>query len=259
MTRRSVTSWQTAEKYPSAFSFPCKRGSESLEDTMNSRIRGVIGLLQKSGKIGEERVQKLFLFDFDGVVVDSLDVYEGTVTRCLEKIGQTTVKNRADFLELFDDNFYQTLVKKGVDLEAFMAASADILAQGNYDEMKPFYPLLPVLAELSLKNILVIISSSDSRDIEGIMRRYHLNDHFQAILGSDVNFNKEEKIRYAMARFGMDSNHTYYVGDTTGDIKEAKLAGVKTIAVTWGWHTREQLAARKPDYLIDKPEDLLKT
>lgn len=208
--------------------------------------------------MGEEYVQKLFLFDFDGVVVDSLDVYEDTVTRCLEQIGQPIVKSRADFLELFEDNFYESLVKKGVDLDAFMAASVGILAQVNYDEMTPFYDLLPVLAKMQEKNILVVISSSDSQDINSIMIRYHFNGYFKEILGSDVNLNKKEKILHAMDRFGTDSDRTYYVGDTTGDIKEAKMAGVKTIAVTWGWHTKEQLAAMKPDYLFDKPEDLLK-
>jgi phosphoglycolate phosphatase-like HAD superfamily hydrolase len=27
--------------------------------------------------------------------------------------------------------------------------------------------------------------------------------------------------------------------------------------VTWGWHSRERLTAARPDYLVDKPEDLL--
>lgn len=31
---------------------------------------------------------KLLLFDFDGVLVDSLDVYEKTVTDCLSAIGR---------------------------------------------------------------------------------------------------------------------------------------------------------------------------
>ena len=203
-------------------------------------------------------MQKLFLFDFDGVIVDSLDVYEGTVTRGLKQIGQPIVKSRADLLELYEDNFYESLVKKGVDLDAFMAASVGILAQINYDEITPFYDVLPVLAKLKEKNILAVISSSDSHDINSIMIRYHFDGCFREIFGSDANLNKKEKILNAMTRFGMDADKTYYVGDTTGDIKEAKMAGVKTVAVTWGWHTKEQLAAMKPDYLLDKPEDLLK-
>lgn len=203
-------------------------------------------------------MKKLLLFDFDGVVVDSLDVYEGTVTRCLNKIGQPIVKSRADFLELFEDNFYTSLVRKGVDLTAFMNASTDILAQVNYGEMKLFYDLIPVLAKLKAANILAIISSSDSQDINLIMTRFHLNGYFRDILGSDVNFSKKEKILHAVDKFGMGKENTYYVGDTTGDIKEAKAVGIKTVAVSWGWHSREKLAAVGPDYLIDTPKELLK-
>jgi len=41
-------------------------------------------------------------------------------------------------------------------------------------------------------------------------------------------------------------------------MKEGRQAGVKTVAVTWGWHSREKLAATGPDYLLDRPEELLK-
>jgi phosphoglycolate phosphatase len=201
--------------------------------------------------------KRLIIFDFDGVVVDSLAVYEGTVMRCLNKIGQPIVKNRNDFLELFENNFYTSLVRKGVDLTAFMDASTDILAQVNYDDMKLFDELIPVLAKLQTANIMVIISSSDTNDINLIMKRFHLNGYFRDILGSDVNFSKRAKILHAVDKFGVERENTYYVGDTTGDIKEAKTAGIKTIAVSWGWHSREQLSAVCPDHLIDHPEELL--
>jgi phosphoglycolate phosphatase len=81
---------------------------------------------------------KLFLFDFDGVLVDSLDVYEKTVTDCLQKINQPLTRGREEFLELFEGNFYESLVKRGVDLDEFMKASEDILAGVDYSKMKPF-------------------------------------------------------------------------------------------------------------------------
>lgn len=203
-------------------------------------------------------MEKLFIFDFDGVVVDSLDVYENTVRQCLEEIGQPIVRNREDFLELFEDNFYESLVKKGVDLNAFMAASADILVRVNFDEMKPFYNLIPVLEKLQTNNILLIISSSGSQDIQNIMASFHLSDFFRDVLGSDAHLSKKEKILHALNKYPISSEQTYYIGDTAGDIKEAKTAGVNTIAVTWGWHTREKLAHAHPDYLIDSPDELLK-
>ena len=44
---------------------------------------------------------KLLLFDFDGVLVDSLDVYEKTVTDCLSAIGRPLAL-RFDALTLFE-------------------------------------------------------------------------------------------------------------------------------------------------------------
>ncbi len=35
------------------------------------------------------------------------------------------------------------------------------------------------------------------------------------------------------------------------------MAGIKTVAVTWGWHNRERLAAAHPDFIVDKPLELL--
>lgn len=70
-------------------------------------------------------------------------------------------------------------------------------------------------------------------------------------------FSKVEKIRHITERSGMQGNGTFYIGDTVGDILEAKQAGVKTVAVTWGWHTKEQLSVANPDSLIDSPEELL--
>ena len=202
-------------------------------------------------------MQKLFLFDFDGVLVDSLDVYERRVKLCLEKIGSPIIQNREDFLELFDDNFYEGIVKKGIDLLAFMNASRSIPTNDDYDQMLPFTPLFPILSELKKDNLLTVISSNVSMVIHVIFSRHGFNGCFKEILGADFGYSKKEKILHAMNLFQIDKNRTYYVGDTTGDIKEARLAGVKAVAVTWGWHSRERLETTNPDYLIETPDDLL--
>jgi phosphoglycolate phosphatase len=201
---------------------------------------------------------KLFLFDCDGVLVDSLEVFEGTVRACLDVIGQPILRTRKDFLDLFDDNFYAAIVRKGVDLDAFMKAAGPILARVDYAAMKPFPGLLPVVTAMSLRHPLVIISSGDARTIEKQLIQFGFDGHFGDILGSDFLLSKIDKINHAVVKFQADRNQTYYVGDTTGDIWEAKKAGVRTVAVGWGWHSRERLAAVHPDFLADTPEDLLK-
>ena len=202
-------------------------------------------------------MKKLLLFDFDGVLIDSLEVYERAVTLCLEKIGKPIVKNRADFLNLFDENFYEAIVKRGIDLGEYMEASKEIVARINYDEMAPFYNLVPVLDKLKKDNVLAVISSNESQAIYTVLTRHQFNGYFKEVLGSDFMFSKRGKIVHAMDRFQMERDSTFYIGDTAGDIKEAKMAGVRTVAVTWGWHSREKLEVARPDYLIDTPEELL--
>ncbi len=199
----------------------------------------------------------LLLFDFDGVLVDSLDVYEKTVTDCLNAIGQPLTRDREEFLELFEGNFYQSLVDKGVDMKKFEEASVSILAQVNYAAMKPFDAIRPVLRRLKQNHPLVVISSNDTPTIREALRLYDFERIFDDILGSDFMYSKKEKILYVIRKYSVTLQDIYYIGDTTGDIKEGKEAGVKTVGVTWGWHSKALLAASRPDYLFDTPEELL--
>ena len=199
----------------------------------------------------------LLLFDFDGVLVDSIDVYEKTVTDCLQQIGQPLTRGREEFLELFEGNFYESLVQKGVDMDKFTATSIDILARINYAEMKPFDAIRPVLRELKKNHPLVVISSNDTPTIREALRLYDFNGIFDDILGSDFMLSKTEKILYVVQKYNVEPHNIYYIGDTTGDIKEGKQAGIKTVGVTWGWHSNVKMAGSNPDYLFDHPQDLL--
>ena len=204
--------------------------------------------------------KKLFLFDFDGVLVDSLDVHVQAAKWSLEKIGQPIIQNKADYLDLFDDNFYEAMLEKGVDLKKFFKAfsSSWRSAVDHYGDIKPFSFMLPVLEDLSRIHNLGIISSSSVETINKALAQKQYGSFFQVILGSQSAFSKKIKIANAIDQFHVQSGNTYYIGDTVGDIKEGKQAGVITVAVTWGWHPRERLLAANPDFLIDTPEELLK-
>ena len=202
-------------------------------------------------------MKRLFLFDFDGVIVDSLELYEEMTRRCFEKIGKPITKNREDFLNLFDDNFYEALRKSGVGADEFNKTAALIAPYADYSKVTPFEDLMPILKELGENNVLLIISSNSLYAIEFILSKINFNGSFDTILGADFMLSKIDKINYAVEKWEIPKGRTYFIGDTAGDIKEAKEAGVKAVAVSWGWHTKERLKEEAPDYLIDSPSELL--
>jgi len=201
--------------------------------------------------------QKLILFDFDGVIVDSLDVYEAVVRQCFERVGKPIVRNREDFLALYHDNFYREVASRGIDLNAFMAALADIRPQIDTSLIQPYRMMASVLRELAKRHRLMLISSNHEETIQVLLTRMNIQGCFEAVLGSNSLLNKTEKIIHAWNQSGVARDQVYYIGDTTGDIREARRAGVKTVAVTWGWHNSEILEAVDPDFLIDTAHALL--
>ncbi len=66
-----------------------------------------------------------------------------------------------------------------------------------------------------------------------------------------------------MASLGGTPQTTMYVGDSPSDMKAARDAGVYAVAVTWGYHDREDFeapnmdAAVQPNVIVDTPEQIL--
>jgi phosphoglycolate phosphatase len=199
----------------------------------------------------------LFMFDFDGVLADSLDLYSEAVARCLERIGTPIVKTKEDYLTLFDGNFYESMAARGVDLAAFGQVAKEILPGIDYGAIKPFAGLIPVLDALEKDHILTVISSNGYRTIRAMLDRFGFAPFFREIFGSDFRLSKKEKIDHAREKFGIAREKAVYIGDTAGDILEAREAGIRSVAVTWGWHNRERLLAARPDFVVDTPAELL--
>lgn len=190
--------------------------------------------------------------------MDSLSVYENSVKECLAKIGASVVQSREDFLELFEDNFYAALAAKGINLLAFAEAALPILSAIDVGRIVPIMPVCAVVAAVPAKKI--IISSNAAEAIRAVFEHWRIAAFYSDILGSEFGYSKKDKITYALGSLGTAAQpeEALYIGDTVGDIKEARAAGVATAAVTWGWHSRERLSKVKPDFLVDTPADLLK-
>jgi hypothetical protein len=56
---------------------------------------------------------ELLLFDHDGVIADSLDVFVPAIIEGCERAGVAGVRSREDVLRLYEDNVYESLAGLG--------------------------------------------------------------------------------------------------------------------------------------------------
>lgn len=200
---------------------------------------------------------KAIIFDFDGVIFNSEEPVFKLLKKVCKKYGYI-IKNKQEFKELYNDNFYEAIEKKcikGRKLENFKKESIEELQKLH---LRLFHNIPEMLEELNKHYYLAVISSNFKKIMEDNLKKKRLFGFFSAVVGADQIESKVEKIRKCLDLFNVKPSETVYVTDTTGDIKEAKKAKVKTLAVTWGFHPRAMLKKEKPNFIINRPKQILK-
>ena len=86
---------------------------------------------------------------------------------------------------------------------------------------------------------MAVLSSDPTKNLLDEVKKFDLENIFDEII-SNVH-DKEEEIHELILRN-----------------KVGKAAGIKTIAITWGFSTEEKLKLTKPDYLVHNIEELEK-
>lgn len=59
-----------------------------------------------------------------------------------------------------------------------------------------------------------------------------------------------------LEKLGASPEWSFFIGDSDIDVMTGKNAGMRTVAVKWGYQPIEKLEAVNPDYLAESPEDL---
>jgi phosphoglycolate phosphatase len=200
-------------------------------------------------------MRPLVLFDYDGVLVDSLDYFVDAFLDSCREHRFDKVQSRQDFLALFDVNFYDGMAKAGLGGQLrknVFRGMAERLALKS--DRYAFYPGIPeALRDLAAFADVYVVSSNDSAVVQAFLDHHGLTV-YRDVLGGDKDTSKVRKIRAVAARHpGVPA---IYVGDTTGDILEAREGGAIAVGAGWGWHGAERLAAACPDYLLTHPGEL---
>lgn len=204
--------------------------------------------------------KKAVLFDVDGVLLDTWDFVFQALQHTLSFHGYPKSMDEIEKVigqPLLD--FYTSLVPEG---------PSEVLAQTHKDFQKERFHLSKafpkakkVLKTLKSKGILLAaISNRTKSSLERSLKDAQIDKYFDVILYvEDVQNPKPhpDHIHLALRKLKVKPNQVYMVGDTKVDIMAGKNAGVKTIAVTYGFAGKE-IAKYDPDFLVDDLEDLIK-
>jgi phosphoglycolate phosphatase len=84
--------------------------------------------------------------------------------------------------------------------------------------------------------------------------------HFDYVVGGDDGFGLKPEpgmLHKIMEELQTGKDRTVLVGDSTNDINGGHNAGIRVCAVGYGMGNRERMAACKPDWFIEHPEELM--
>lgn len=216
----------------------------------------------------------MVVFDMAGTVVDEDNVVYKTLQKALQNGGvHVTLEQvladgagKEKSKAISDIALKYNPVKDESDVEAMYHSFVVMLDQA-YENMnvKPVDGAGDILKELKKMGVYRILNTGYSKktamQLVSKLGWEKDRDYDDIVTASDVPKTRPfpDMIFMAMELMGIDDAASVAkIGDSAIDVEEGKNASCGlTVGITTGAHTRQQLAAAKPDYIIDKLADLL--
>lgn len=211
-------------------------------------------------------MKSVVIFDFDGTIADTFPV----VLDIFHKVEHRTVPLNTD-----EEAIMRSAALMQVKLRVIIRAASKLnisfwrlpfifiitrfLLKRRMAEVQPFDGMPEVLKMLADKDIrLFIVSTNTKSNIKKFLKTQKLHKYFTTVYGSVRPHEKADVIRKICEQQGVSPKRVFLVGDENRDVMAGRSAGVKTIAVTWGYNSVAQLLEEDPTRLCNSPTELRK-
>lgn len=211
---------------------------------------------------------KACIFDLDGTLGDTRESLVYSVGLTLKEMGLPGI-TREQCIS-FVGNGARYLMEKA--LAASGAGNEKRIDEGMevygriFDEFctyqaAPYNGIPELLASLKERGIKIsVLSNKPHRQTLKVVHKMCGENVFSYIQGQKEGIPRKPDpagIQYALTEMGIAPGECLYIGDSEVDVETGRNAGLKTICVSWGFRTKEELKAAGAEYIIDKADELL--
>lgn len=213
---------------------------------------------------------RLVMFDLDGTLMDSVPDLAAAVDKMLMLVGREPagIERVRDWV----GNGSRVLVRRALagqldhdgvsDELADEALALFMQAYAGGHELTAVYPgvreCLDWLREREVK--LAIITNKPAQFIEPLLEEKGLAGYFDWLVGGDTLPQQKPDpaaLFWVMDKAGVAPGESLFVGDSRNDVRAAKAATVRCVALTYGYNHGEPIADEQPALVLDDLRELV--
>ncbi|HLP04754.1 MAG TPA: HAD family hydrolase [Paludibacter sp.] len=214
-----------------------------------------------------KHLKKLVIFDLDGTLLDTVADLAASTNHALRMCGFPP--HEVDSYRFFIGNGLNKLLERALPETAKTSENITQLRvhfleyyrEHNSDLTVPYKGIPELLLQLQETGVKLAVASNKYHEgTQQLVNQFFPDIRFSAVFGQRENIPAKPDpvvVEDILAIAGTNKNEVLYVGDSGVDMQTAKNAGIDAAGVTWGLRPRAELEAFSPEFLIDKPGEVL--
>lgn len=218
--------------------------------------------MENTGNLQWDKI-KAILFDIDGTLSDSDDQMVARVQGWLKPLGLfLSEEQRCQFARWLvmaaesPGNFLYNQADR-LDIDGFIVKLLNRQTRNKKHKIKQYW-IIPgieeMLQDMGKRYPMGVVSARDEASSMAFIHQFKLEKFFKVIVTSQTCHHTKpfpEPLLFAAKELKVAPQDCLMVGDTTVDMRAAKLAGMQALGVLCGFGTRRELIRAGADLLID--------
>ena len=208
-------------------------------------------------------MRRIIFFDLDGTLTDAGPGIKACINYALDKMNFKKLGMDSDWV--VGPSLWGTFKKLGIPEENLNEAVNLYRERYNvkgYLENSVYLGIPGQLAMLlEMGYVLSLATSKPTVSASAILDYFDLTRYFSFEFGSNLDGSLSDKsilLKHALAVTGFEPNNALMIGDRQYDIIGAKSNLIKSVGVSYGYGSTNELREAGADLLVEKPTELAK-